>query len=132
LYGEAISQKHQKEIYERMIELGFSVSNLIIGKGSYANLENNTRDLFSMTFKQTFSIAEIDGKRVNLDQQKTPMGDVSKKSAKGLLMVDENFTLHQEVSEETEQTGLLSLLYRDGNLVKKQTFMEIRSKYFSS
>jgi nicotinamide phosphoribosyltransferase len=130
IYGEAISQKHQKEIYERMIELGFSVSNLIIGKGSYANLENNTRDLFSMTFKQTFSIAEIDGKRVNLDQQKTPMGDVSKKSAKGLLMVDENFTLHQEVSEETEQTGLLSLLYRNGNMFKQQSFIAIKDLYF--
>lgn len=131
IYGEAISQKHQKEIYERMIELGFSVSNLVVGKGSYANLQGNTRDLFSMSFKQTFSLAKIDGEVVNLDQQKTPMGDVSKTSAKGLLMVDEDFNLHQEVSEEQEQTGLLTLLYKDGVFHKKQSIYDIKEKYFS-
>lgn len=131
VYGEAISMEHQKEIYERMIETGFSVTNLIIGKGSYANLKGNTRDLFSMSFKQTFSVAEIDGKIVNLEQQKTPMGDQSKKSAKGLLMVDENFKLHQEVSPEDEQTGLLTLLYKDGVMVKKQSIYDIKAKYFN-
>ncbi|APC44462.1 nicotinamide phosphoribosyltransferase [Pseudoalteromonas phage PH357] len=132
IYGESISQKHQKEIYERMIANGFSVSNLIIGKGSYANLEGNTRDMFSMSFKQTFSLAEIEGKIVNLEQQKTPMGDVSKKSAKGLLMVDENFKLHQEVDEATEQTGVLTLLYKDGVMEKEQSFLDIKEKYFSN
>ena len=131
IYGEAISQQHQKEIYERMIELGFSVSNLVVGKGSYANLQGNTRDLFSMSFKQTFSLAEIDGEIVNLDQQKTPMGDVSKTSAKGLLMVDEDFKLHQEVSEEEEQVGMLTLLYKDGKFHKKQSIYDIKEKYFS-
>ena len=131
IYGEAISQQHQKEIYERMIELGFSVSNLVVGKGSYANLQGNTRDLFSMSFKQTFSLAEIDGEIVNLDQQKTPMGDVSKTSAKGLLMVDEDFKLHQEVSEGEEQVGMLTLLYKDGKFHKKQSIYDIKEKYFS-
>lgn len=130
LYGEAISIEHQAEIYERMIEIGFSVSNLIIGKGSFANLKGNTRDMFSMSFKQTFSLAEIDGKVVNLDQQKTPMGDTSKKSAKGLLMVDESFKLHQEVSPDVEQTGLLTLLYKDGVMCKKQSIYDIKEKYF--
>lgn len=132
IYGEAISQVHQKEIYERMIETGFSVSNLIIGKGSYANLEGNTRDMFSMSFKQTFSLAEINGNAVNLEQQKTPMGDVSKRSAKGLLMVDDNFNLNQEVDESTEQTGMLTLLYKDGIMKKKQSFLDIKEKYFSN
>lgn len=131
IYGEAISIEHQKEIYERMIETGYSVSNLVIGKGSYANLKGNTRDLFSMSFKQTFSLAEIDGEIVNLEQQKTPMGDQSKKSAKGLLMVDENFNLHQEVSPEKEKEGLLTLLYRDGVMVKQQSIYDIKDKYFS-
>jgi nicotinamide phosphoribosyltransferase len=131
LYGEAISIEHQKEIYERMIETGFSVANLVIGKGSYANLKGNTRDLFSMSFKQTFSLAEIEGEVVNLEQQKTPMGDQSKKSAKGLLMVDEGFNLHQEVTLEQEQQGLLTLLYKDGVMIKKQSIYDIKDKYFS-
>lgn len=131
IYGEAISIEHQKEIYERMIETGYSVSNLVIGKGSYANLKGNTRDLFSMSFKQTFSLAEIDGEVVNLEQQKTPMGDQSKKSAKGLLMVDEGFNLYQEVSPEQEREGVLTLLYRDGVMVKQQSIYDIKDRYFS-
>lgn len=130
IYGEAISQDLQKRIYERMIEQGFSVSNLIIGKGSYANLEGNTRDRFYISFKQTFSLAKIEGQIVNLDQQKNPLGDGAKKSAKGLLMVDEDFNLHQGVSEEIEKTGILTVLYKDGVFEKEQTIWDIKEKYF--
>lgn len=132
IYGEAISQQHQKEIYERMIEMGFSACNVLTGKGSYASLENSTRDLFSMSYKQTFSEANSDGKLVNLEQQKTPMGDQSKKSAKGLLRVsleDGEYVLHQEQTEEQEQTGELTLLLKDGTFYKKQTLTDIKNKY---
>ncbi len=130
LYGEAISQSLQKDIYERMIELGFSVSNLVIGKGSYSNLAGNTRDSFYMSFKQTFSLAKIDGEVVNLEQQKIPLGDASKKSARGLLMVDNDFNLHQGVDEETEKEGMLTILYKDGAFHKEQTICDIKSNYF--
>lgn len=211
IYGEAISQKHQKEIYERMIEMGFSATNVLMGKGSYASLENSTRDLFSMSYKQTFSeaiigrkivdvtkdlpihqsmiepgvcfkgdelvnvcgteemspyfiiepgaefdedgyatnvhvvtipVEEAEGKRVNLEQQKTPMGDMSKKSAKGLLCVSygdcedpavgPDFTLEQEVSEEREQEGCLTLLLRNGVFYKNQTLDDIKANYASN
>lgn len=143
IYGEAISQQHQKEIYERMIEMGFSVTNLLIGKGSYASLENNTRDLFSMTYKQTFSEAVIAGERVSLAQQKTPMGDVSKTSARGLLCVDyidtmahgngsPEFILEQDVSEEREKEGCLTLLLRNGTFHKLQTLQGIKDTYAST
>lgn len=135
IYGEAISQTHQKEIYERMIEMGFSVSNLLIGKGSYASLENSTRDLFSMSYKQTFSEAIINGERVKLEQQKKPMGDVSKTSAKGLLRVEKTsegeYILHQEQTEEQEKQGELTLLLRDGIFHKKQSYSNIISIYLS-
>ena len=130
MYGEAISQSLQKDIYERMIELGFSVSNLVIGKGSYSNLAGNTRDSFYMSFKQTFSLAKIDGQIVNLEQQKIPLGDVSKKSARGLLMVDEDFNLHQGVDEKTEKQGILSILYKNGTFHKSQTIFDIKENYF--
>ncbi|CAM0029642.1 nicotinamide phosphoribosyl transferase [Vibrio phage D181] len=142
IYGEAISQSHQKEIYERMIEMGFSAVNVLIGKGSFASLENSTRDLFSMSYKQTFSEALIDGKSVNLAQQKTPMGDQSKKSARGLLCVDyvdthfhstgnPEFILEQDVTEEREQEGCLTLLLRDGTFSKLQTLSGIKETYAS-
>ena len=135
LYGEAISQQHQKEIYERLIEMGFSAINTLMGKGSYANLHNNTRDLFSMSYKQTFSVVEIDGVRVNLDQQKTPMGDMSKKSAKGLLrvsLVDGEYALHQEQTEEQEREGELTVLYRNSKFYKEQDIWDIKDKYFEN
>lgn len=137
IYGEAISQQHQAEIYERMIEMGFSAVNVLMGKGSYASLEGSTRDLFSMSYKQTFSEALIGGERVNLEQQKTPMGDVSKKSAKGMLRVEKlymsdtefEFTLFQECTREEQQTGELTLLLRDGVFHKKQTLEDIKETY---
>jgi nicotinamide phosphoribosyltransferase len=130
LYGEAISQSLQKDIYKRMIDLGFSVSNLVIGKGSYSNLAGNTRDSFYMSFKQTFSLAKIGGEIVNLEQQKIPLGDVSKKSARGLLMVDEDFNLHQGVDEETEKQGILTILYKNGIFHKSQSIFDIKENYF--
>lgn len=199
IYGEAISQSHQKEIYERMIGMGFSVVNVLMGKGSYASLENSTRDLFSMSYKQTFSEAivskyntcielsdtdvitpdmvkpgvcfmsmemskvqgsdefshhfivtgfkgdvpltktipsdEYIGERVNLEQQKTPMGDMSKKSAKGLLRVEktsDGFVLHQEQTENQEQEGELTLLLRNGIFYKQQTLPDIKETYLRS
>lgn len=132
IYGEAISQRHQLEIYGRMLEMGFSAVNVLMGKGSYASLEGSTRDLFSMSYKQTFSEALLDGKRVNLEQQKTPMGDVSKTSAKGLLHVgydDGKFVLNQNVTREVQQTGCLTLLLRNGIFAKTQTLNSIKETY---
>ena len=133
IYGEAISQSHQKDIYKCMIEMGFSVVNILIGKGSYASLENSTRDLLSMSYKQTFSEVSINGNRVNLSQQKSPMGDISKKSARGLLCVVDKgngeFELEQDVSEEREQEGALTLLAYNGKMIKKQTLKDIKSVY---
>ena len=143
IYGEAISQSHQKEIYERMIEMGFSAINVLMGKGSYASLEGSTRDLFSMSYKQTFSEAIINGKRVNLEQQKTPMGDVSKTSAKGLLCVDyvdthfgggegkPEFILEQGVTKERQLEGCLTLLLRNGEFHKLQTLNDLKDTYAS-
>ena len=71
-----------------------------------------------------------DGVIVNLEQQKSPMGDVSKKSARGLLMVDSQFNLHQSCTAEEEQSGLLTLLYKDGKFHKEQSIWDIKGKYF--
>lgn len=133
IYGEAISQLHQREIYDFMHELGFSAYNLIIGKGSYAALENNTRDLFSMSYKQTFSETDIDGEIFNLEMKKKPMGDISKESASGLLAVshnveDDTYQLHQNVTEEEEANSVLEIIYNDGNL-HLESWNAIYSRY---
>ena len=135
LYGEAISQSHQKEIYERMLEMGFSAVNILMGKGSYASLEGSTRDLFSMSYKQTFSEALIGDERVNLAQQKTPMGDVSKTSARGLLRVERvgtTFELFQDQTRAQQETGELTLLLRDGKMIKNQSLSGIKDTYRNS
>lgn len=132
IYGEAISQTHQLEIYKRAIEMGFSVTNIIMGKGSYASLENSTRDMLSMAYKQTFSTADINGEDVDLAMFKKPLGDASKASARGLLRVSlENgvYTLHEDQTVEQEQTGELKLLIRDGVFYKKQTLEDIQKVY---
>ena len=132
IYGEAISQSHQKEIYERMIEMGFSAVNVLMGKGSYASLENSTRDLFSMTYKQTNSAIKIDDKVVSLSQQKKPLGDISKKSARGFLRIEkegEDYVMYQDQTPEQKNKGELKDLYANGLFVNTPTLNTIKDKY---
>lgn len=133
IYGEAISMKHQREIYQAMKDAGWSVFNQLMGKGSYANLNNNTRDLFSMTYKQTFSVALINDKEYHLDQQKIPMGDVSKRSDKGMIRVEltpeRKFVKYDMQTSEQVEEGELKLLFQDGLFYQRPTYQSIVERY---
>jgi len=70
---------------------------------------------------------EINGRPKNIF--KSPKtGDGLKKSAKGLLSVQNDFTLLQECTPEQENEGLLTTVFENGVLVKDFTFSEIRDK----
>lgn len=138
IYGEAISRDMHDRILTTMERKGFSAFNILVGKGSYAVLEGNTRDLLSMTYKQTFSTAQfldISTDTVELVQQKKPMGADYKKSAAGLLSVSYDsatnmYVLNQNQTEEQYNTGLLVDLVVDGVIIPDgNSFVDIQKNH---
>ena len=89
-----------------------------------------TRDTFGFAMKSTYCV--IDGKEYTI--QKNPKTDKNnlKKSHKGLCCVvkEENkFVCHDGYAEDTiPEENELKLVFKDGELVKEQTFEEIRER----
>jgi len=122
IYGDSITLSRAKEINHRMKSKGFSTTNHVLGIGSFT-YQHTTRDVYGFAVKSTYGV--IDGKPVSLFKDpKTDSGE--KTSAKGLLMVDENLKLHQEVTPKVEKTGLLAQSFLDGALTNVTSLSHIR------
>jgi nicotinamide phosphoribosyltransferase len=131
IYGEAISPELYEKILNKMVEMKFCVSNLVVGVGSYSQVYNQTRDTFKQAFKAT--AVQIEGKLVEIF--KDPKTDTSgKKSAKGLLMVylDENgeYALKDQCTWEEvySEKNQLKPIFKDGVLLKEVSLAEIRER----
>ena len=124
IYGESITLDRCTEINEKLKAKGFASTNVVYGIGSYT-YQHVTRDTFGFAMKATFGV--INGVAKNI--WKDPVTDSGlKKSAKGLLRVNEDLTLSEEVTLEQSETGLLKLVFRDGKLLRDFTLQEIRDK----
>jgi hypothetical protein len=89
----------------------------------------NTRDTFGMAIKATYG--RINGAPV--DMYKDPKTDSGmKKSAKGLLRVNADLTLSQQVTLSEERQGLLKTIFLDGETQNFQTLAQIRERLLSN
>lgn len=123
IYGDAITLERQRQILQRLMDKGFA-SKVVLGIGSYS-YQYVTRDTHGSAVKATSVVKN--GERVAIF--KDPKTDTKKKSAKGLLKIERvngELTLFDNVSEAEEQQGLLEVVYRDGQLLKKTSLSEIR------
>ena len=147
IYGDSITPKRQKQIYERLAAKGFAATNIVLGIGSFT-YQYNTRDTLGFAAKGAwFEVEEndIDTSGMNevkvkkqYDIYKDPItDDGTKKSLKGLLKVDYVNDYGQEkpeikvFTEQTslqESTGLLQLIYEDGKFYNETSLTEIRKK----
>lgn len=110
IYGDSITIDRADEICSRLEAKGFASTNIVLGIGSFT-YQFNTRDTFGFAMKATY--VEVDG----LGQEifKDPITDDGiKKSAKGLLKVNEDLTLTDQVSWDEENKGMLQTLYYNG------------------
>ena len=86
-----------------------------------------SRDSLGIAVKATNAI--VDGKQIPIYKQ--PKTDSTKNSAKGLLKVikneDGSYTTLNDVTIEEEQQGELVSVFKDGKLLREQTFEEIRN-----
>jgi len=124
IYGDAITLDRQKEIYERLMEKGF-VPSVVLGVGSYT-YQYVTRDTHGSAVKATHIIK--DG--VDTAVFKDPKTDPGKKSAKGLLRIEEIdgvITMFDNQTREQEESGLLETVFYNGNIIKETSLEEIRA-----
>ena len=124
IYGDSITLSRQKEILRRLEEKGFSASNLVLGIGSFT-YEYVTRDILGFAMKATYGV--VNGEPRNIF--KKPKTDTGfKNSAKGLLRVNEDYTLKECCSPEEEQSGLLKTVFEDGKLIVDESLSVIRQR----
>ncbi len=124
IYGDSITLDRCKAICSGLEKRGFASTNVVLGIGSYT-YQYNTRDTFGFAVKATYAV--VDGKPINI--WKDPQTDDGlKKSAKGLLCVDDDMKLIEEVTPEKANTGLLKTVFRDGHLLKEVKLIDIRNR----
>jgi len=124
IYGDSITLDRCNEILRQLEEKGFASTNVVFGIGSYT-YQYVTRDTFGFAMKATYGI--INGQPVEIFKDPITDGGV-KKSAKGLLKVNEDLTLSECVTPDEEKTGLLETVFLNGKLVKDQSLKEIRDR----
>jgi nicotinamide phosphoribosyltransferase len=118
------------ERYERTLtrlkEMGYSACNLVIGVGGI--LRNHSRDTLGFAIKATY--VEINGESREIE--KDPITDTKKKSHKGLLGLylddDLKYVTHDQCSVAQSEGGLLNVVFRDGIILKEETFEAIRGR----
>jgi len=127
IYGDSITIERATKICERLKAKGFASTNVVLGIGSYT-YQYNTRDTFGFAMKATYGEVNGEGREIFKD----PItDDGTKKSAKGLMKLElENgkYKLIDQVNWETEQTGELVEVFRDGKLLVDQSLSEIRKR----
>jgi nicotinamide phosphoribosyltransferase len=123
IYGDSITLDRQIQIYERLAAKGFASTNIVLGVGSYT-YQMNTRDTFGFAAKGAWF--EADGKAYDIF--KDPItDDGTKKSLKGLIMVDEDHEVHTQCTWLEEAKGILQTIYIDGKFLNETTLTEVRS-----
>lgn len=127
IYGDSITLSRANEMCKRLAQKGFA-SQCVFGVGSFT-YQYNTRDTFGMAVKATY--AEVSGVGRNIFKDPAT-DDGTKKSAKGLLMVDVDadgsFIMYDERTWEQESGGFLKTVFLDGKMVSETTLSEVRER----
>lgn len=133
IYGDSIDPKSFSEICERLIAKGFSISNLVVGVGSYC-YQFITRDTFGMAVKATFAI--VNGEERQIQKNPITSEDGMKKSAIGMLSVrrgnlqdlylDEGLSYSlDDILSGNFDSGLLRPVFRNGQLLVDEKWTDI-------
>lgn len=124
IYGDSITYERCEEICKQLKAKGFASTNVVFGIGSYT-YQYVTRDTLGFAVKATWGV--IDGKSVNLI--KTPKTDDGvKHSATGLLRVNEDLTLSQNVTKDEADGGMLKMVFFDGDAFGFESLSDIRAR----
>jgi nicotinamide phosphoribosyltransferase len=127
IYGDSITLERAEQICQRLADNGFASTNIVFGVGSYT-YQMNTRDTFGFAVKATYGEVNHEGREIFKDPV---TDDGTKKSAKGLLKVEEvngTYKLIDQVTPEQETEGALVTVFEEGKMVKDYSLSEIRTR----
>jgi nicotinamide phosphoribosyltransferase len=127
LQGDGIDFHSLEQILARVTGGGWSADNLVFGSGG-GLLQKVNRDTLKFAFK--CSSVVVDGHE--RDVYKRPVTDRGKRSKSGRLKLlrDESAdaSTYRTVSESTEGEDILQTVFKNGGVVKRTTFAEVRSR----
>lgn len=126
IYGDSIDLEEAELILSGLAKNGHVSTTGVFGVGSYT-YQYVTRDTLGFAIKATY--CEIDGKPVNIF--KNPKTGGWKKSHKGLLRVNNDYSVTEEV-DWANQGGLLKPVFKDGKLLRETNLQEIRDRIESN
>lgn len=128
IQGDGINQESINDILKRATDAGYSASNIAFGMGG-ALLQQVNRD--TQRFAMKCSEIVVDGKPRSVS--KNPITDPGKKSKAGrLALVQMKVNGPLETLPEdylnNKESNLLKLVFKDGKLVGRTTFAEVRKR----
>lgn len=138
IYGDGCILSNVETIWRELESRGFAANNIAYGVGAFcfsAIVENGkmivvTRDTFGIAMKATYGV--IDGKKVMI--YKDPKTDTShlKKSHKGCCKVykEAGELKCQDQFLEISNDSLLTTIFKNGMLVREDTFVNIRKRMY--
>ena len=145
IYGDSITPYRCEQIYKRLEQKGFAISNVVLGVGSFSMmcLENYndetdeftyspyTRDTFGIAVKATYA-EDADGNPIMIYKQ--PKGCDWKKSQKGCCVVthDENGNYFYEdgrIWTDCDDNDLVTV-FKDGKMIREWNLDGIRTRMY--
>ena len=116
IQGDGMNEDTICELYEYILNKGWSADNLVVGAGTGIMFEGLTRDTQRFAIKPSANV--INGKLINTI--KDPKTDPTKRSKGGLLKVDKDLVTHtsmdyEGIMDEFEAViCIMEVYYRDG------------------
>lgn len=129
IYGDSITIQRFEAILQRLMEMGFSAENIVVGVGSYS-LQYLTRDSLGFAMKLTYG--EVGDMKI--DVYKAPKTDPDKKSAKGWLSLefDKNGEYELVEGNPVGYNGVLNCVLRNSQVLSQATMVSLRTNLTES
>ena len=122
IYGDSIDLAEQRRIMDGLYKLRLVSTNVVLGIGSYT-YQYVTRDTFGFVCKATYCEVNGQGRAI----YKEPKTGAWKKSHKGLLRVNDDWSVSQDVGWSDESGGKLTEVFKNGKLMKETSLTKVRN-----
>jgi nicotinamide phosphoribosyltransferase len=126
IYGDAITLDRCEAICAGLKAKGFASTNAVYGIGSYT-YNYNTRDTFGFALKSTYAVINGDEKQI-FKSPKTDDGTKVSQKGRVAVVMDTGVLTYKDglLSGDVVEGDMLGVVYKDGKLVREQSFGEIR------
>lgn len=126
IYGDGMYLERYEKTLERLKQMGYASSNLVIGVGGI--LRNHGRDTMGFAIKATNVMINDKDHSIFKD----PITDSGKKSHTGFMRLERmsngRYVTRDQITPEDAEYGLLRPVFRNGELLIDESLEEIRER----